>query len=65
MTRTNIEIDDELINRAQALYRLGTKREAVEFALKRLVGVPDKQALLELEGIGWAGDFESLRTDEL
>jgi len=61
--RTNIVIDDELIARAMQLYGLRTKREAVEFALRRLVGdgTSAHQALLELEGIGWEGDLEVLR----
>lgn len=38
MSRTNIEIDDDLIDRPMRTYRLGTKREAVDLALRRLVG---------------------------
>ena len=38
MSRTNIEIDDELIATAQRIYRLNSKRSAVDFALRRLVG---------------------------
>lgn len=58
MTRTNIEIDDDLIARAMAKYGLTTKRSAVEFALQRLVGPPlTGEALLdyvfEMEGTGW------------
>lgn len=58
MTRTNIEIDDELIGRAMAKYDLPTKRSAVEFALQRLVGPPlTGEALLdyvfEIDGTGW------------
>lgn len=58
MTRTNIEIDDDLIARAMVKYGLTTKRSAVEFALQRLVGPPlTGEALLdyvfEIEGSGW------------
>ena len=35
MSRTNIEIDDELIAEIMSTYRLSTKREAVDFALRR------------------------------
>ena len=38
--RTNIDIDDALIDRAMRLHRLRSKREAVDLALRRLVGEP-------------------------
>src|SRR5204863_2039596 len=38
VTRTNIEINDVLVDRAMRLYRLRSKREAVDFALRKLVG---------------------------
>lgn len=60
--RTNIEIDDDLLERAMRMYRLKTKREAVDFALRRLVGEPlgiaDARAL---RGSGWEGDLRTLR----
>lgn len=40
MSRTNIDIDDELIHRVMVRYHLTTKREAVDYALRRLVGNP-------------------------
>ena len=58
MSRTNIDIDDELIARAMAKYHLPTKKSAVEFALQRLVGPPLTGTalwdyLFEIEGTGW------------
>lgn len=38
MSRTNIDIDDELIAKAQRMYRLDSKKSAVDLALRRLVG---------------------------
>ena len=38
MSRTNIDIDDELVAAAQRMYRLDSKRSAVDLALRRLVG---------------------------
>ena len=38
MARTNIDIDEDLIRRAMERYGLRTKREAVDLALRRLVG---------------------------
>lgn len=67
MTRTNIEIDDVLIERAMRLYRLRSKREAVDLALRRLVGEPmSREEALASEGTGWAGDLAEIRSrDEI
>lgn len=65
MSRTNIEIDDMLIDRAIRLYRLRSKREAVDLALRRLVGEPmSREEALATEGTGWAGDFAEIRSQE-
>jgi len=63
MTRTNIDIDDELVALTMRRYNLSTKREAVDLALRELVGKAlTTNAALRLEGSGWEGDLESLRT---
>lgn len=65
MARTNIDLDDELVAEVMRRYGLRTKREAVDLALRRLVGVPLKKAfLLSLEGLGWEGDLDELRAGE-
>lgn len=65
VARTNIDIDDALIERAMRIYGLRTKREAVDLALRRLVGEPlsldDARAM---EGTGWDGDLDELRGGE-
>lgn len=61
MSRTNIVIDDELVGRVMRLYGLRTKREAVDFALRRVAGDYDPERLLELRGTGWDGNLEELR----
>jgi Arc/MetJ family transcription regulator len=62
MARTNIEIDDDLIGRAMSRYGLRTKREAVELALRRLVGEPlSLEDALAMGGTGWDADLEELR----
>lgn len=51
MSRTNIDIDDELIQRVMGRYHLSTKREAVDYALRALAGQPMTRAeMLELFG---------------
>jgi Arc/MetJ family transcription regulator len=65
VTRTNIEIDDDLIGRAMRLYRLPSKREAVDLALRRLVGEPmNREEALATEGSGWAGDLAEIRAKD-
>ena len=62
MSRTNIDIDDEVIRRVQAGYGLRTKREAVDFALRRLLVEPfTRRQALAAEGSGWDGDADELR----
>lgn len=64
MGRTNIDIDDELVTRVMRRYRVTTKREAVDLALRRAAGEPlNRKELLELRGSGWSGDLETLRSD--
>lgn len=66
MGRTNIDIDDELIAAAMRKYGLSTKREAVELALRRLVGPRLSPEFLEsLEGIGWEGDLDHMRRSKV
>ncbi|MBO3747311.1 type II toxin-antitoxin system VapB family antitoxin [Streptosporangiaceae bacterium NEAU-GS5] len=66
MSRTNIDIDDELIEAAMRKYGLKTKKEAVEMALQRLVGPPlTREFLLSLRGIGWEGDLDEMRQSKI
>ena len=62
MSRTNIDIDDHLILRAMEIYRLKTKREAVDFALRKLVGDPmSLEEARAMRGSGWEGDLFEMR----
>jgi len=66
MGRTNVVVDDELIERVKKLYGLRTKREAIDFALRRLVGERKftPRDMLDLEGMGWEGDLREMRDSE-
>jgi Arc/MetJ family transcription regulator len=62
VSRTNIDIDDELVAEAMRKYGLRTKKEAVDLALRRLVGPRLSPEFFEsLEGIGWEGDLDAMR----
>lgn len=63
-TRTNIELDDEMLERAMRLYGTRTKKETVDLALRRLVGsVLTREEALDLESSGWEGDLGEMRRD--
>ncbi|MHB1067261.1 MAG: type II toxin-antitoxin system VapB family antitoxin [Candidatus Nanopelagicales bacterium] len=65
MSRTNIEIDDELIAECMAGFGLPTKRSAVEFALRRLLASrPTRADFDAMCGIGWDGDLDEMRSSE-
>jgi Arc/MetJ family transcription regulator len=62
--RTNIVIDDELMNEAIALSGARSKREAVQQALEMFVRIRAQAGLKELRGkINWIGDLDAMRTD--
>ncbi|TDE98806.1 type II toxin-antitoxin system VapB family antitoxin [Occultella glacieicola] len=66
MARTNIELDDALVAEVMRRYRVRTKREAVDLALRRLVGpVMTRPEMLALEGSGWEGDLTAMRADRV
>jgi Arc/MetJ family transcription regulator len=63
VSRTNIDIDDELIAEAMRRYGLHTKRAAVDLALRRLVGdAMSRDEVLAMEGSGWDADLGELRS---
>lgn len=62
--RTNIVIDDNLINEAMTLGNLKTKKEAVEAGLKVFVKLKRQEQLRSLRGkLKWDGDLEKMRLD--
>lgn len=64
MARTNIDLDDGLLAEVMRRYGVTTKKEAVDLALRRLVGVPlSREFLLGLEGIGWDADLDDIRRE--
>jgi len=62
--RTNIVIDDELMNRALKLTGLKTKRAVVETGLRLLVKLKDQEQIRAARGmLRLEGDLDCLRTD--
>ncbi|WP_006246870.1 type II toxin-antitoxin system VapB family antitoxin [Mycolicibacterium tusciae] len=66
MTRTNVDLDDALVEKVMRRFGVTTKKEAVDLALRRLVGEPLTPDFLQsLEGVGWEGDLDALRANGL
>jgi Arc/MetJ family transcription regulator len=64
VTRTNIDLDDDVVERAMRLYGTRTKKETVDLALRRLVGSAlSTEEALALESTGWDGDLDRMRDD--
>lgn len=62
--RTNIVLDEQLVNEAMSLSQIKTKRELVEQALKEFVAIRKRLNLLDLLGAGDLlddYDYKSLR----
>jgi Arc/MetJ family transcription regulator len=66
VTRITIDIDGDLVEAVMRRYGLSTEQEAVDLALRRLVGAPvNKDFLLSLEGMGWEDDLDETRNDRI
>lgn len=64
-TRTTIDIDNDLIERALKLSGLRTKRDVVEKALSALVSLEEQQQLRDLRSkLVWDDDLDRMRGAE-
>ncbi|MGF1479838.1 MAG: type II toxin-antitoxin system VapB family antitoxin [Cyanophyceae cyanobacterium] len=62
--RTNIVIDDELMQEALTLTGPKTKRDAVELGLKTLIKLKKQGKIKHCQGkLPWKGDLEQMKTD--
>lgn len=62
MLRTNIELDEALVDEAMKLTHIRTKKELVNYAISELVRKTKIKKLLELEGkVEWTGDLTDMR----
>jgi Arc/MetJ family transcription regulator len=61
--RTNVVIDEELIDQARALTGIRTKREVIHEALRTLIRLRQQAEVRNLGGkLQWEGDLDDLRT---
>lgn len=62
MSRTNVELDDALVERVMSRYGVPTKRAVIDLALRRLDLEPmNSEEALAMQGTGWEGDLDELR----
>jgi Arc/MetJ family transcription regulator len=60
--RTNIVLDDDLVNRARQLTGIRTKREVIHVALRTLVRLQEQSMARALRGkLRWEGNLSELR----
>ncbi len=64
MARTNIDIDDKACAAVMHKFRLSTKRDAVNFALRALASEPlSVEEARGMRGSGWVGELDEMRSN--
>lgn len=62
--RTNIVIDDELMDEVIKLTGVKTKKEAVELGLLTLIRIKKQEKIRQFRGkLSWDGNLDDMRTD--
>ena len=62
MGRTNVVLDDELVEECQKLTGIKTRRALIDYALHELLRHRRQRRLLELRGtVDWEGDLDAWR----
>jgi len=66
MSRTNINLDDNLVKDGLNLTNCKSKKELVNLALRELVNRKKRKKILKLEGkVNWQGSLEKLRESRI
>ena len=64
MSRTVIDIQDDLLRKAQKMTGISKKVEIVNYALKQLLEQKEFEQVLELKGkVKWEGNLDEMRRD--
>ena len=64
MSRTIIDIQDDLLRKAQKITGISKKVEIVNYALKRLLEQKEFEEILKLKGkVKWEGNLDEMRRD--
>jgi Arc/MetJ family transcription regulator len=63
MRRTNIVLDEKLVEKGKKATGLKTSKAVVDFALKQLIRHSNQRRILDLFGsIDWEGNLSQMRT---
>ena len=63
MSRINVNVNDDACAEVMRRYRLTTKQEAINFALRTLAADPlDVEEARRMRGSGWDVDLDELRS---
>ncbi|MEK6682750.1 MAG: type II toxin-antitoxin system VapB family antitoxin [Nitrospirota bacterium] len=66
MSRTNIELNDNVLKEAIKLTHLKTKKEVVNYAIEELVKRLRRKKILKLEGkVKWEGNLNEMRANRV
>lgn len=66
MIRTNIELDERLVNEGLKLTHIKTKKELVNYAVRELVAKIKRKKLLDYEGkVQWTGNLDEMRKSRI
>ncbi len=61
--RLEVDVKEDLLEAVRERYHLTSRRATVEFALRRAAVRPmSKEEALAMEGAGWDGDLEAMRS---
>lgn len=64
MSRTVIDIENDVLKKAQRLTGIQKKVDIVNYALKKLVEQKEIEKILKLKGkVKWEGNLEKMRAD--
>jgi Arc/MetJ family transcription regulator len=63
MKRTNIVLDEKLVEKGKKVTGLKTSRAVIDFALKELIRHSNQRQILDLFGtVEWSGDLSRMRS---
>jgi Arc/MetJ family transcription regulator len=66
MARTNIDLDDRLVEEGLRVFKCKTKKELIHLALQELLKTEKRKEILKLRGrLHWEGDLEETRRSRL
>jgi Arc/MetJ family transcription regulator len=62
MARTNIDLDDRLVEEGLRSFKCKTKKELIHLALQELLKTEKRKEILKLRGrLQWEGNLEEMR----